>query len=113
MIVHAPWLVKVITGNFAKAITLYPFILIRNKEDVNNPILINHEKIHLRQQQELLIIIFYLWYLVDYVAGRTSGMSHYQAYRHIIFEQEAFDNETNLQYLKNRKRGAYRSYMSS
>lgn len=39
-------------------ITLFPFILLRKKELRRNQILINHEKIHLRQQLELLIIPF-------------------------------------------------------
>jgi hypothetical protein len=37
-------------------IALFPFIFIRKPEDRENNILINHEKIHLRQQIELLVI---------------------------------------------------------
>jgi hypothetical protein len=38
------------------AIALYPFVILRHKSLAKNRVLINHEKIHLRQQIELLII---------------------------------------------------------
>jgi len=41
------------------AITLWPFVFIRDHGD---EVTINHEKIHLRQQVELLILGFYLLY---------------------------------------------------
>jgi len=37
-------------------LTLFPFIFLRTKNLKENPTLIHHEKIHLRQQLELLII---------------------------------------------------------
>ena len=50
-----------------KAIALFPFILIRDNFETNNLVLINHEKIHLRQQLELLIIPFYALYFIDFI----------------------------------------------
>ena len=57
---------KILTKMKVNGITLFPFIILRNKDFKNNKILINHEKIHLRQQLELLIIFFYIWYVVEY-----------------------------------------------
>ena len=76
-----------------RAITIFPFIILRS--DANpDAVLINHEKIHLRQQIELLVIPFYIWYLFEfYVVG----------YKKVCFEQEAFENQDNLSYLKTRK----------
>ena len=50
-----------------RAITLYPFIFVRNDSDKYDKELINHERIHLRQQKELLVILFYIWYLLDFL----------------------------------------------
>ncbi|WPP48874.1 hypothetical protein [Catalinimonas niigatensis] len=111
MIIHAPRFVRVITGNFARAITLYPFVFVREKKDKRDKVLVNHENIHLRQQQELLLIPFYLWYLLEYFVGRMKGYNHFQAYRQISFEQEAYAHEGNLTYLKQRKFLAFRKYV--
>jgi hypothetical protein len=111
MFIPAAFLVKIITGGFARAITLYPFVLVCKESDLHDPVLVNHEKIHLRQQRELLVLPFYVLYLLEYGKGRLGGMSHYDAYRQISFEQEAFDKERDLGYLKERRWGAFRKYM--
>ena len=99
------------TGGFARAITLYPLVLVSNASDLHDPVLVNHEKIHLRQQRELLVLPFYLLYLMEYGIGRRRGMSHYDAYQQISFEREAFIHERDPGYLKKRKWGAFRKYM--
>lgn len=86
-----------------RAITLYPFVFLRDKEDKENAVLINHERIHLRQQRELLIVFFYLWYGIDFLIKYAKYRNWEKAYRNIIFEKEAYGNESNLEYLKNRK----------
>ena len=47
-------------------LSLWPFIFLKNRSLKNDDILINHEKIHLRQQKELLIIPFYILYLLEW-----------------------------------------------
>ena len=81
------------------AITLYPFIFLRERANSNSPLL-NHEKIHLRQQKELLVIFFYLWYLLDFLWKYAKYRNWNKAYRNIIFEREAYTNERNMNYLK-------------
>ncbi len=63
--------------------------------------MINHEKIHLRQQLELLVFPFYILYFFNYLINLFKYKNHDRAYRNIIFEREAYDHETNLDYLKN------------
>ena len=84
-------------------ITLFPFILLRKKEDRNNEVLVNHEKIHLRQQFELLIIFFYIWYVVEYYYWYFKLKNSFLAYKYISFEREAYTKEDDLNYLKSRK----------
>lgn len=63
--------------------------------------IINHEKIHLRQQLELLIFPFYILYFFNYFINLFRYQNHDRAYRNIIFEKEAYDHETDPDYLKN------------
>ncbi len=67
----------------------------------------NHERIHLRQQVELLIIPFYLWYVLEYVFYRLKGYSQEKAYRSICFEREAYQFENDLEYLRKRPFAAF------
>ncbi len=88
---------------------LFPFILVRQPNP--GPILVNHERIHLRQQAELGVLPFYLWYLTEYLIRRIQYRDHYEAYRNISFEREAFANETNLTYLHNRRWWRFWAYI--
>ena len=72
---------------------LFPFILV-NRTKKADEVLINHERIHLMQQLEMLVIPFYLLYLFELI---TRG------YRQISFEKEAYENEKNPRYLLERK----------
>ncbi|MGB3589349.1 MAG: hypothetical protein WBA23_22580 [Tunicatimonas sp.] len=111
MIILAPRLVKIITFGFARAITLFPFVFLTQTSDKTNAQLINHERIHLRQQLELFIILFYLLYFGEYIVSRLRGKNHRQAYRAISFEREAFGHEQQLDYLAYRPVFAFRKYL--
>lgn len=97
---------KYLTPKGFRGLTLYPFVFMKFATDKKNPVFVNHEKIHLRQQIELLILPFYLWYVIEYFFRWYQYKDRYQAYRNISFEREAYENESNLDYLKNR--GIYR-----
>lgn len=92
-------------------IALFPFILLKSKLDKKNIILLNHEKIHLRQQAEMLIIFFYLWYVLEYYYLLIKFRNAYLAYQNISFEREAYSNEHNLNYLKTRKFWNFTKYL--
>jgi len=75
-------------------LAIFPFIFVRSREMKEDPVLINHERIYLRQQLELLFVGFVVWY---YIAMIRKG------YRGISFENEAYTHQSNLNYLKTRK----------
>ena len=81
---------------------IWPFILVKDKTSVNNAVLINHERIHLRQQVEMLLVPFYIVYTAHYFINLIHYRSHDKAYRHIIFEREAYAMDKDLNYLKSR-----------
>ena len=93
-------------------ITLFPFIFLKKQEDKTNAVLINHEKIHLRQQLELLVIFFYLWYVIEYYYWYFKLNDSYLAYKYISFEREAFAMEDDLDYLSHRKLWSFWKYLS-
>lgn len=83
-------------------ITLFPFMIFRHKSLKWNKILINHEKIHLKQQLELLIIPFYIIYILEFSLRLIHYKNWHLAYKNISFEREAYMNEKDLNYLKSR-----------
>ncbi len=95
-------------------ITLWPFIILRDKETEMSPgryrSLVNHERIHIRQQAETLVVFFYIFYAFYYIRNRMKGMKHWKAYKSIPFERESYENEKDLEYLKNRKFWQWRKY---
>jgi hypothetical protein len=84
-----------------RGLAFWPFIFISSDTIIDDE-LINHERIHLRQQIEMLIIPFYIWYLIELY---TKG------YMNVSFEKEAYANEKNLTYLKKRTIFAFRRYL--
>ena len=85
-----------------RGITLYPFIIISEKDLKQNQVLINHEKIHIRQQLALLILLFFIWYGIEFLIKWVIYKDKNVAYRKISFEREAYENEKDLNYLKQR-----------
>ena len=65
--------------------------------------IINHEGIHSRQIFELVILPFYILYVLEWIIKLILYRDFYQAYQNISFEREAYQNESDLNYLKRRK----------
>lgn len=105
-----PWL-----GKYA-GITLFPFVLFYygNKSEKRIKKILNHESIHIQQQLEMLVIPFYIvygfFYLWNFISKFTT-IGHDEAYRQIPFEIEAYENDDNLDYLKERKFWAWTKYV--
>ena len=89
---------------------LYPFILIQQDAYRYDRELVHHELIHHRQQLELLILPFYLLYAGHYLINLVRFRDHDRAYRHIIFEREAYAMDTDIDYLQRRKYWAFWKY---
>lgn len=96
-------------------ITIYPFIFVdtstRNWK-VHRDEFINHEKIHLKQQLELLIIPFYIIYFIEYLIKYIKYKDGKRAYRNLSFEREAYTHDDNLDYLKSRKLFSWVKYLN-
>ena len=112
-----------------KAITFFPFIFVR--EDCSfNKMDERHERIHGRQQIEMTILgiiiavilfltkcgwwslcpigLFYEWYVTEWLIRFIVGNN---AYRKISLEQEAYDNESDPQYLDDRMAFSWIKYL--
>ncbi|MBC5862559.1 hypothetical protein [Flavobacterium turcicum] len=85
-----------------RSITLFPFIIFNDKCEKQDLVLVQHEKIHLRQQLELLIIPFFLWYAIEFCWHLIKLKKWQLAYRAISFEREAYANEHDLSYFTKR-----------
>ena len=91
-------------------ITLFPFMVLKNKALSKNSVLINHEKIHLKQQLELLVVPFFILYGLEFVIRLIKHRNWHLAYKNISFEREAYINESNFDYLRNRKNWSFMNY---
>ena len=104
-----------------KAVTLWPFIFARVELDATD---MNHERIHGRQQAEMLLVgivlaavlalsgagwwsllalpLFFLLYAVEWVIWLFVLREAHLSYRCISFEREAYEHEGKDDYLKHR-----------
>ena len=92
-------------------LALFPFVFVKHAYLKLNKVLVNHEHIHLKQQLELLIFPFFIWYGVEFLVRYVHYKNWYDAYRNIGFEREAYQNEGNLEYLKKRRFWSFLKYL--
>ena len=86
---------------------------------------LNHEMIHVEQQKEMLMLgvvlaialalaglgwwsllalpLFFVWYGIEYAIRFIVYRNHYEAYRNISLEQEAYMNQYDYGYTNYRK----------
>ena len=100
-------------GKSFSALSIYPFIILKKKESKDDLILINHERIHLQQQKELLWFIFFLWYGLEYLIKLAYYRHPHTAYRNLSFEREAYYHEKDLSYLQKRKLFSFLRFLKS
>lgn len=93
------------------AIAIYPFILVRKGRRLSIS-MENHERIHFAQQIELFIILFFVWYVVEFLIRFIAYRFDWaRAYENISFEREAYDKQYNHAYRAWRKPFAFLKYM--
>jgi len=93
------WFLKRVLPKNISGITLAPFGIFYRT--FLTPTSENHEKIHWKQQVEMLIIPFFLWYFIEWVLKlkRYGTTAYYQ----ISFEKEAYGYQRDYKYLITRK----------
>lgn len=94
------------------ALTLWPFVFVRKDEEQNyTHIVERHETIHGEQQKEMLIVLFYLWYLVEWLVKWIYYRNRTTAYKNISFEREAYANQHDAAYLDVRSHFSFFKYI--
>lgn len=79
------------------ALTIWPFVFVRNDKEYSD-VTARHEAIHGEQQKEMLVILFYLWYVIEWLVKCIIYRNTMTAYKNISFEREAYDNQHLLDY---------------
>lgn len=90
---------------------IWPFIISRCKREELGEVVVNHERIHFRQQLEMLFFPFFIWYALEYLIRWLQLRNKNAAYLGIGFEKEAYSNETQMAYLKNRRPYGWLKYI--
>lgn len=108
MIIHGKLgtFVTSLGGSWVAGMALGPFIFIAERVSPT-PEFINHERIHVRQQLELLFVGQWVLYGLFYLLGRAQGLDHMDAYYAIPFEVEAYNHQDDLEWLNNRPAWAW------
>jgi len=81
------WLFKLPYIKEYTAITLAPYILVRDKIDEDT---LFHENVHIQQIEKLGITRFYITYILWFVVNLLKYRNVIDAYSRIPFEEEAY-----------------------
>ena len=104
------------------AVNVFGVLFVRRGVTVTERML-THEGIHTRQMWEMAFVLFYLWYGVEWLLRYLSGLVDSwtglndgdelgrRAYFDVSFEREAYRNEDNSGYLKNRRLFAWIKFL--
>lgn len=92
-------------------LTVFPFVFFRTRSLRADKTFVNHEKIHLRQQLEMLIVPFFVWYFLEFFYRLMQTGNRHLAYRAISFEREAYENEKDPGYLNTRPFWGFLKYL--
>lgn len=109
-VIVSSFLTALFSAGRANAVTIFPFVFVQTKRMQKNNVLINHEQIHIKQVLELLVLLFYVLYITEFLIRLACYRDFDKAYRNISFEREAYRNEADLQYLKKRRYWSFINY---
>lgn len=104
---------KYFPGKGFAGITLWPFVILKEEAYRKDKVLLNHERIHYKQQAELLVLPFYLWYCIEFLIKYPLYRNFYLTYRNLSFEREAYAYEKDLSYCSKRKFWGFLSFLHS
>jgi len=95
-------------GKNIYAVNLFGVVFSRGKL---SPVIANHEYVHTMQQREMLFILFYIWYILEWIIKSVYYLDTYKGYENIGFEREAYFQQHNLDYSSHRKHYAWLKYL--
>lgn len=95
-----------------KAINIFGLVFVRKGAKFTE-VDYNHEHIHSKQMAEMLWIFFYLWYGIEYliILCFAKWNKQNERYHDVSFEEEAYNNDSNLDYISTRKHYAWFKYI--
>ena len=108
---------KIYTAHFPKkgfkALTIFPFVFVRkDMRDKYVDATERHEKTHALQQIEMLWLLFFVWYGLEYIIKIViCKFDSDRAYFSISFEQEAYAGQNKFSYNDTRKHYAWIKYL--
>lgn len=102
---------RLLRKNF-NGMALWPFVVVKHHSLKEDAVFLNHEKIHLRQQAELLVVFFYLWYGIEFLLRWIQYKNRNVGYKNISFEREAYLYENEMEYLKHRKHYGFLKFIN-
>ena len=88
----------------------FGLLLARDKSLIDKYV-VNHERIHTRQQKELLFIPFYFLYIIEWLFRLIQYRNQHEAYMNISFEREAYKYGHDLSYLSKRRHFSWLKYL--
>ena len=92
-----------------KAINILGILFARKEANITART-INHERIHTWQIYETLLL-FYPIYIIEWFIRLFINRGY--AYKNISFEREAYANDSNIDYVKNRKLYSWVKYFKN
>lgn len=114
IVCHAPRLFRLLTlgSRDYTAMAVWPFVISTRPAAELDAVLLRHERIHFRQQLEMLVIPFFIWYTIEFLIRFVRHRDRYTAYTKISFEREAYQFEADPEYLQRRKFWSFLRFLS-
>ena len=89
------------------------WVIFARKDACISDMTIRHESVHIKQQKEMLVIFFFLWYFIEWLIRLIQYRNAMTAYKNISFEREAYANQDSIDYLDIRKPYSFIKYINS
>ena len=101
---------RIIPPSGYKCVNILGVLFAREGAEIDD-VTLSHEAIHTAQMREMAYILFYVWYVAEFLAKLCRYRSWHEAYRAVGFEREAYANEADAGYLDGREAFAWTGYV--
>ena len=86
-ILISPAFIRYFTPKNISGISIFPFIILERKEIKEDKTFVQHEMIHIRQQMELILILFIILYYLEFLILFIKYGNLQQAYRYVLYKE--------------------------